>query len=49
MNYNFSEDLKSIREILGLSQSEFASQLGVERVTGRSIKKKKTKTSSNFL
>ena len=23
MNYNFSEDLKSIREILGLSQSEF--------------------------
>ncbi len=33
MNYNFSEDLKSIREILGLSQSEFASQLGVERVT----------------
>ena len=25
MNYNFSEDLKSIREILGLSQSELAS------------------------
>ena len=33
MNYNFSEDLKSIREILGLSQREFANQLGVERVT----------------
>ena len=33
MNYNFSEDLKSIREILGLSQSELASQLGVEQVT----------------
>ena len=33
MNYNFSEDLKSIREILGLSQSELASQIGVEQVT----------------
>ena len=33
MNYNFSEDLKSIREILGLSQREFANQLGVESVT----------------
>ena len=33
MNYNFSEDLKSIREILGLSQSELASQIGAEQVT----------------
>ena len=33
MNYNFSEDLKSIREILGLSLREFANQLGVESVT----------------
>lgn len=33
MNYNFSEDLKSIREILGLSQSELAEQIGVEQVT----------------
>lgn len=33
MKYNFSEDMKSIREILGLSQSEFAGRFGVERVT----------------
>ena len=49
MNYNFSEDLKSIREILGLSQSEFASQLGVERVTVSRNELGKTKPSSNFL
>ena len=33
MKYKFSEDLKSIREILGLSQSEFADKIGVEQVT----------------
>lgn len=33
MNYNFSEDLKSIREILGISQIELAEEIGVERVT----------------
>ncbi|RHP09981.1 helix-turn-helix domain-containing protein [Dorea sp. AF36-15AT] len=33
MNYNFSEDIKSIREILGLSQKELAEKLGVEQVT----------------
>ena len=33
MKYNFSKDIKSIRELLNLSQSEFADQLGVERVT----------------
>lgn len=33
MDYNFSKDLKSIREILGLSQSELAEQIGVEQVT----------------
>ena len=32
MEYNFSKDLKSIREILGISQSEFADQIGVEQV-----------------
>ena len=49
MNYNFSEDLKSIREILGLSQSEFASQLGVEQVTVSRNELGKTTPSSNFL
>ena len=33
MNYNFSEDLKAIREILDLSQSELAEQIGVQQVT----------------
>lgn len=33
MNYNFSKDLKAIREILGMSQSELAEQIGVEQVT----------------
>lgn len=33
MNYNFSKDLKSIREILGMSQSELEEQIGVEQVT----------------
>ncbi len=33
MKYNFSEDLKSIREILGISQGDFAERIGVERIT----------------
>ena len=31
MEYNFSEDLKSIREILGFSQSELAEKIGTSR------------------
>ena len=49
MNYNFSEDLKSIREILGLSQSEFADELGVDLGTVPSNKKGKTQASPKFL
>ena len=33
MNYNFEQDLKAIREILELTQSELAAQIGVEQVT----------------
>lgn len=33
MDYNFSKDLKAIREILGLTQTELAEQIGVEQVT----------------
>lgn len=33
MEYNFAQDLKSIREILELTQSELAAQIGVEQVT----------------
>lgn len=32
MNYNFTEDIKSIREILGISQKELADQIGVEQI-----------------
>ena len=33
MKYNFSEDLKSIREILNITQSELASRIDVEQAT----------------
>ena len=49
MNYNFSEDLKSIREILGLSQSELAEQIGVEQVTISRNELGKTQASPPFL
>lgn len=49
MKYNFSEDLKSIREILGLSQSEFAEQLGVEQVTISRNEIGKTEPSAKLL
>ena len=49
MEYNFSEDLKSIREILGLSQSEFANQIGVKPLTILRNETEKTNPSSKFL
>lgn len=49
MKYNFSKDLKSIREILGLSQSEFAEQIGVEQVTISRNELGKTEPSLKFL
>lgn len=49
MKYNFSEDLKSIREILGLSQGDFAEQIGVERVTVSRNELGKTDPSANLL
>ena len=45
MEYNFSEDLKSIREILGFSQSELAEKIGVEQVTISRTELKKTEPS----
>lgn len=33
MNYNFQKDMKSIREILGMTQEEFAEKKGVEQAT----------------
>lgn len=49
MDYNFSEDLKSIREILDLSQSELADQIGVEQVTISRNELGKTQASSKVL
>ena len=33
MNYYFSDDLKAIREILGITQTELAKRIGVQQVT----------------
>ena len=33
MVYNFSEDLKTVRDILGMSQKELAAELGVQQIT----------------
>ena len=33
MNYNISDDLKAIREILGITQTELAKRIGVQQVT----------------
>ena len=49
MDYNFIEDLKAIREILGLTQSELATQLGVEQVTISRNELGKTKPSTKLL
>ena len=49
MEYNFSKDLKSIREILGVSQSEFADQIGVVQVTISRNELGKTNPSAKIL
>ena len=49
MDYNFAEDLKSIREILELTQSELATQIGVEQVTISRNELKKTEPSAKLL
>ena len=33
MDYNFSEDLKTIRDIIGISQDKLALELGVQQAT----------------
>ena len=49
MNYNFSKDLKSVREILGMSQSELADLIGVEQVTISRNESGKTEPSPKLL
>ena len=49
MDYNFSKDLIAIREILGLSQDDFADKIGVERVTISRSELGKTTPSAKLL
>ena len=49
MNYNFANDLRAIREILGYTQSEIAEQLGVEQVTISRNELYKTNPSKQFM
>lgn len=49
MDYDFADDLKAIREILGYTQSEMAEQLGVEQVTISRNELHKTKPSNQLL
>ncbi len=49
MEYNFSQDLKAIREILELTQMQLAEQLGVEQKTISRNEIGKSEPSSRFL
>lgn len=49
MDYFFEQDLKSIRELLELTQADFAAQLGVQRVTISRNEIGETKPSAELL
>ncbi|XME04119.1 DUF3990 domain-containing protein [Lachnospiraceae bacterium C1.1] len=49
MDYNFAADLKSIREILDITQAEFASRLGIQQVTISRNETGKTSASEKLL
>lgn len=49
MDYNFSDDLIAIREILGITQTELAKRLGVQQVTISRNELGKTIASDKFL
>ncbi|MCQ2518358.1 MAG: DUF3990 domain-containing protein [Lachnospiraceae bacterium] len=49
MDFNFSKDLLSIREILGLTQTELAAKLNVQQVTISRNEKGETKPSDSLL
>ena len=49
MKYNFSKDLKFIREILSISQSDFAEKIAVEQVTISRNELEKTEPSLKLL
>ncbi|MBR4781569.1 MAG: DUF3990 domain-containing protein [Lachnospiraceae bacterium] len=49
MTYNFSQDVRYIREILGISQDELAKALGVQRVTISRSELRETEPSDRLL
>ena len=49
MDYNFQQDLQSIREILGLNQSALASDLDIQQITVSRNETGKTSPSRDFL
>ena len=49
MTYQFAKDLRAIREILGISQEEFAAELGVQQVTLSRNELGKTKPSQKLM
>lgn len=49
MTYNFAQDLRFVREILGMTQTEFASQIGVEQVTISRNELEKTNPSEKLM
>ncbi len=49
MDFNFSDDLKAIREILGISQTDLAGRLGVQQVTLSRNENNKTEPSEILL
>ena len=49
MTYNFAQDLRAVREILGLTQMEYASLLGVEQVTISRNELGRTNPSEKFM
>lgn len=49
MDYNFAKDLLSIREILGITQEELASQTNVQRVTISRSELGETRPSASLL
>lgn len=49
MDYNFRQDLKAIREILEMTQSELSAKLGVEQVTVSRNELGKTSPTPNFM
>ena len=49
MDFRFAEDIRAIREILGITQAEFAAKLGVQQITITRNEQRKTRPSDRLL